>query len=172
VLTQDLRSPDARDAADGRLPGATNVVFVPARPVAAAPSGFDWRSAAIGAAVDPGRPPGKHDHRITLWKLGGGDHPVFGPDGTILVRAYEEDASRQSDYRTVRADGSQLRQLTHFKPGTLVLSTSYSPDGEWIVHATNGVGGNADVFVMRADGTGNRPVTRTKLWDSAPDWSP
>ena len=53
-----------------------------------------------------------------------------------------------------------------------MLSTSYSPDGKWIVHATNGVDGNADVFVMRADGTDNQPVTRTKLWDSAPDWGP
>ena len=53
-----------------------------------------------------------------------------------------------------------------------MLSASYSPDGKWIVHATNGVDGNADVFIMRADGTGNRPVTRTELWDSAPDWSP
>ena len=53
-----------------------------------------------------------------------------------------------------------------------MLSASYSSDGKWIVHATNGVDGNADVFVMRADGTGNQPVTRTELWDSAPDWGP
>jgi Tol biopolymer transport system component len=43
-------------------------------------------------------------------------------------------------------------------------------DGEWIVHATNGVGGNADLFIMRADGTDPRPLTRTKLSGSAPDW--
>ena len=53
-----------------------------------------------------------------------------------------------------------------------MLSASYSSDGAWIVHATNGADGNADIFVMRADGTGNRPVTRSKLWDSAPDWGP
>ena len=53
-----------------------------------------------------------------------------------------------------------------------MLSTSYSPDGKWIVHATNGVDNNADIFVMRADGTGTQPVTRSKLWDSAPDWGP
>ena len=34
-------------------------------------------------------------------------------------------------------------------------------------------GGNADVFIMRADGTGNPPRhPDMKLWDSAPDWSP
>jgi Tol biopolymer transport system component len=53
-----------------------------------------------------------------------------------------------------------------------VLLASYSPDGDWIVHATKGIDDNADVFVTRADGTGNRPVTRSKLWDSAPDWGP
>lgn len=67
--------------------------------------------------------------------IGGGDHPVFSPEGRLLFR-------------------------------------SYSHDGEWIVHATDGVADEADIFVIRADGTGNRPVTRTAPWDSAPDWGP
>jgi TolB protein len=53
-----------------------------------------------------------------------------------------------------------------------VLSGSFSSDGKWIVHATDGIDGQADVFVMRADGTGNQPVTRSAAWDSAPDWGP
>lgn len=44
--------------------------------------------------------------------------------------------------------------------------------GPRIVYATKGIDDKADVFLMRADGTGNRPVTRSKLWDSAPDWGP
>jgi TolB protein len=55
--------------------------------------------------------------------------------------------------------------------GRRVLSASYSPDGAWIVHASDGYGG-ADLFVMRADGTDNRRLTSTKWWDSAPDWEP
>ena len=52
ALTQDLRSPDARDAAAGRLPGGSDVVVVPApSPVAAAPRGFDWRAAGVGAGI-------------------------------------------------------------------------------------------------------------------------
>jgi hypothetical protein len=52
ALTQDLRSPDARDAAAGRLPGGSDVVVVSAPgPVATSPGGFDWRAAAIGAGV-------------------------------------------------------------------------------------------------------------------------
>jgi TolB protein len=115
---------------------------------------------------------GSDHRRLTPWRLGGGDHPGFAPDGTVLFRSNEHDETKQSDYWTVRQDGKDLTQMTHYKDGTLVLSASYSSDGEWIVHASNGVDDNADVFVMRADGTGNQPVTRTELWDSAPDWGP
>jgi TolB protein len=132
-----------------------------------------WRSEPAGQqAIFAVNFDGSKQRRLTPWELGCGDHPVFSPDGTILFRSYEHDETKQSDYWTVRPDGQDLTQLTHFKQGTIVLSTSYSPDGKWIVHATNGVEGNADVFVMRADGTSNTPVTHSKLWDSAPDWGP
>jgi len=132
-----------------------------------------WRSEPAGRqAIFAVNFNGSGSRRLTPWELDGGDHPVFSPDGTILFRSYERDDTKQSDYWTVRPDGKDLTQLTHYEQGTLVLSTSYSPDGKWIVHATNGVEGNADIFVMRADGTGNTPVTHSKLWDSAPDWGP
>jgi TolB protein len=132
-----------------------------------------WRSKPAGQqAIFAVNFNGSEQRRLTPWELGAGDHPVFSPDGTILFRSYEHDDTKQSDYWTVRPDGKDLTQLTHYEQGTLVLSTSYSPDGKWIVHATNGVEGNADLFVMRADGTGNMPVTHSKLWDSAPDWGP
>jgi TolB protein len=133
-----------------------------------------WRSKPrSGEALYVVRVDGSHNHRVTPWALGAGDHPGFSPDGSqILFRSYDHDDSRQSDFWTVHPDGSGLAQLTHVKPGTLVRSASYSPNGKWIVHATDGVDGNADIFVMRADGTSNQPVTRSHLWDSAPDWGP
>ena len=132
-----------------------------------------WRSKPAGRqAIFAVNFDGSEHRRLTPWELDGGGQPVFSPDGTILFRSYEHDETKQSDYWTVRPNGKDLTQLTHYKQGTLVLSTSYSPDGKWIVHATNGVEGNADIFVMRADGTGNTPVTHSKLWDSAPDWGP
>ena len=97
---------------------------------------------------------------------------MFSPDGSILFRSFEGDDGEQSDYWSVRPDGSAMERLTHFKPGTLVLSASYSPDGEWIVYASDGEDDNADLYVMRADGSGGRPLVRTQPWDSAPDWSP
>jgi TolB protein len=113
---------------------------------------------------------GSANRRITPWKLGGGDHPVFSPQGTILFRTYEDQDTRQSNFMTVEPDGAKLTQLTHLRDGTLVLSASYSPDGRWIVYAGGGLSGNADLYVMRADGTGSRPLMHTSAWDSAPDW--
>lgn len=115
---------------------------------------------------------GSGNRQLAPWELGGGDHAVFSPDGRILFRSYDGDESKQSDFWTVRPDGKDLKQLTHFKDGTLVRSASYSSDGEWIVYATDGVAQTADIFVMRADGSASRAVTRTEGWDSAADWGP
>jgi TolB protein len=135
-----------------------------------------WNSArtkpALGKALFAVGSDGSGNHQLASWELGGGDHAVFSPDGRVLFRSFAEDDSKQSDYWTVRPDGTGLKQLTHFEEGTIVLSASYSPDGAWIVYGSDGVGGNADLHVMRADGSEDRPLTRTEAWDSAPDWSP
>ena len=72
---------------------------------------------------------GSANRRITPWKLGGGDHPTFSPTGSILFRSYEDQETRQSQFMTVEPDGTGLRQLTHLKDGTPVLSASIF--GRW-----------------------------------------
>jgi hypothetical protein len=47
---QDLRSPDARDVAAGRVSPTVVITPAPQQVVADSSSGFDWGSAAIGAA--------------------------------------------------------------------------------------------------------------------------
>jgi Tol biopolymer transport system component len=133
-----------------------------------------WKTKpANGTALYAIRMDGSHNRRLTPWKLGAGDHPAFSPDGrTVFFRSFAHDDSQQADYYTVDVKTRRTTRLSHFKEGTAVLSGSFSPDGKWIVNATDGVDGQADVFVMRADGSGNRPVTRSKAWDSAPDWGP
>ena len=149
---------DAQASPDGRT-----VIYTP------------WNSARskppFGKSIFAVAGDGSHRHQVIPWDLGGGDHPVFSPDGLILFRSHEGDESRQSDFWTVRPDGSERKRLTHFKRGTLVTSASYSPDGAWIVYGSDGDGG-ADLYVMRADGTDQRRLTSTKWWDSAPDWEP
>ena len=133
-----------------------------------------WKTRpANGTSLYAIRMDGSHRRRLTPWKLGAGDHPAFSPDRrAVFFRSFAEDDSQQADYYTVDVKTSRITRLTHVEEDTTVLSGSFSPDGKWIVHATDGVGGQADVFVMRADGSGNRPVTRSERWDSAADWGP
>lgn len=110
-------------------------------------------------------------HEVTPWSLDAGDNPDWSPDGvSILFRSHHDDGG-VSNVEVIHPDGTGLKQLTHFtKPDNLLASSSFSPDGKLIVLASEGVGGNADLFVMNADGSELHPVTRTALWDSAPDW--
>lgn len=110
-------------------------------------------------------------HKVTPWAMNGGDAPNWSPDGELIVfRSNVESGAKQSQVYVVRPDGTGMKQLTHFKQGTIVTSSSFSPDGNWITLGATGKRGSADVYVIRANGTGLRPVTRTALWDSAPDW--
>src|SRR5919197_3241809 len=111
--------------------------------------------------------------RITPWVLNAGDNPDWSPDGKwILFRSHVDDGGVSNVY-VIHPDGSGMKRLTSFtKPGNVLASSSFSPDGKQIVLASAGVGGNADVYVMHADGSDMHPVTRTRLWDSAPDWGP
>jgi TolB protein len=113
---------------------------------------------------------GTHMRRVTPWSLAAGDNPDWSPDGKWILFRSDVPRVKQSQIYVIHPNGSGLTRLTLFKRGTVVTSSSFSPDGRWIVFGATGVGGQPDVYVMHADGTGMRPVTRTKLWDSAPDW--
>jgi Tol biopolymer transport system component len=54
----------------------------------------------------------------------------------------------------------------------MALSTSYSRYGKWIAVASDGVGGQADLFAMHANGSGMMRITQTTAWEFAPDWGP
>jgi TolB protein len=140
---------------------------------------FVWkpgnRSAVFVENVD-----GTGRQRITAFPLRAGDHPDWSPDGTRILFNTGGIHIRGQNLFTVRPDGTGLRQLTHFsgKTKTNLENGSFSPDGESIVFATVVGAANAphagldDVFVMSADGTDIRPVTRARNWDGSPDWGP
>jgi TolB protein len=111
--------------------------------------------------------------RITRPTLRAGDHPDWSPDGSrIVFRTQPNGEGPGGDVFTARPDGSGMRRLTHNDGTSIVLSSSYSPDGRWIAYGYSGRDGEPDVYVMRSDGSGRRAVTRTPSWDSAPDWGP
>ena len=70
----------------------------------------------------------------------------------------------------MRNDGSSRRRLTHFGPSHTTASAMWSPDGSMILFADSGLGGNDDLYVMRAGGGGVRRLTRTPQWESAAVW--
>jgi TolB protein len=125
-----------------------------------------------GSAIFVANVDGSGVRRVTPWSLVAGDNPDWSPNGKWILFRSDVPRVRQSQIYLIHPDGTGLTRLTLFKRGTTVTSSSFSPDGKWIVFGATGVGGNADVYVMRADGTAKRPLTRTKLWDSAPDWGP
>jgi TolB protein len=119
------------------------------------------------------------ERRVTPFHLQAGDTPDWSPDGRrILFHDNLDRPDASANLYTIRPDGSRLRQLTFADDGTTrYLGSSYSPDGRWITvgkrPATGGPEpGPADVYVMAADGIGERRVTRTPLYDSYPDWGP
>ena len=110
--------------------------------------------------------------RVTPLDINAGDGPEWSPDGdTLLFRtnADSEDGTG-SQVATVRANGGGLRRLDPFGDKRPVRSSAWSPDGKWIVFAAQGKSDAFDLFVMTANGTRPRPLTRTPVTDSAPDW--
>lgn len=117
------------------------------------------------------------ERQLTPFDLRAGDTPDWSPDGKRILfhsNVGGPDTISANLY-TIRTDGTDLRQLTFAAGGTIqYLGSSYSPDGKMITFGRRPETGgtNADVFVMRVDGTHEQAVTRTVLYDSYPDWGP
>ena len=146
-------------------PDGKQIAFVRSNSPLAEPAG--------GLAIFVMRSNGTHLRRITPWSQRAADHPDWSPDGRwILFRAPDNGDFLDSQLYVIHPDGTGLRQITHVSPDTMVLSSSFSPDGTRIVYSQTGLGGQPDIFTIRLDGQDLRQVTRTTLWESAPDWGP
>jgi Tol biopolymer transport system component len=114
--------------------------------------------------------------RITPWRLRAGGHPDWCPDSTRIL--FAGGLPDHGNLFTIRPDGTGLQQLTPFTGLTRISAGSFSPDGKSIVFDTVVGAVNPpratlnDVFVMNADGSHIRPITRTRNEDDSPDWGP
>jgi Tol biopolymer transport system component len=89
--------------------------------------------------------------------------PRWSPDGRrIAVSAYG--GAGNDDVAVIDARTGRFRRLT--RAPAYEHSPAWSPDGRRIAYVKDGA-----VHVMRADGSGDRAVTRSGE-DSAPAWSP
>ncbi len=81
-----------------------------------------------------------------------GKHLVFTDNGDVLV------PGESANIATIRPDGTDLRQLTHYQGGQVnAFVGSYSPDGHWIVFRLNS-NGSYGLYRMRPDGSALHPI--------------
>jgi TolB protein len=118
---------------------------------------------------------GTHRKRITRWALDAAQ-PDWSPNGRWIMFRSKANSDTDGNMWLVHPNGTGLHRVTHdFGATGKWGSASFSPNGRRIVAAKNpGVGsaGNADVYVMRLDGSHMRNVTTSFAWESAPDWGP
>lgn len=112
------------------------------------------------------------------------DAPVWSPDGTRVAFVEGNDAGGSAELFVVGSDGSGRRQLTALEGGSCaegegaaglrVREPAWAPDGQWIVFGTTTTcGGLEGLAVVRADGTGLRPLTTDlDAADLYPRWAP
>jgi TolB protein len=97
--------------------------------------------------------------------------PAYTPDGRRLVFSRCIMGDHCAIY-SIRVNGTHLRALTPLRAHADLLA-SVSPDGRQIAFTRFGANGIiAQVYVMRADGSGAHAVTPPALEGLAPHWSP
>jgi Tol biopolymer transport system component len=121
--------------------------------------------------------------------------PIWSPDGrriafatSLAVFTADNSGSYRTKISVVDVDGSNLHQVTA-RPGTDGIGLSWSPDGRFLAYVglpdasplpSLGTGTGPpdsfwlplDVFVIGADGSGDRNLTNSPAFDLNPSWSP
>ena len=92
--------------------------------------------------------------------------PAWRPDGKeILLTSYRAGRPELWSFRLADRAFRRVGQIPNAMGGV------YSPDGSRIAFTATD-GGNSDVWVMAADGTGARKLTSDPALDLSPSWSP
>src|SRR5688572_11527773 len=95
-----------------------------------------------------------------------GRSPIIAPDGKKLIYSSGQFPSMQLEEAAL--DGSSVRQLT--KAPSAQFNAVYSPDQSLIAFARADSTRQLQVWVMNADGTGERQLTRFAADDGSPQW--
>jgi Tol biopolymer transport system component len=104
--------------------------------------------------------------------------PAWSPDGSEI--AFSRYVDGQLDVFSVKADGTEEARLTTDPADD--SGPAWSPDGRQIVFSSHrnwdevhdrlfeGDPGNAELYVMNADGSGQTRLTDDRAWDGAAVW--
>ena len=93
-------------------------------------------------------------------------YPQLSKDGKMLV--FQSNRSGAMQIYTSKADGSEVRQITHLN--FAAATPCWSPDMKRIVFAAE-PSGHSEIFIMNADGSNVVQLTHTGGDDSHPHWS-
>ncbi len=98
--------------------------------------------------------------------LGEGAAPEWHPDGRRIV--FHRAEGQWNQIYTMDLGDRRARRLTRVPFNA--WNASYSPDGQWIAFSGD-PDGAADIYIMAADGTGMRRLTRGSSAEHSPAWS-
>jgi TolB protein len=143
--------------------------------IVAADWSLDGNTIAFAMAVDSPNayevflmnPDGSNLRQLTRGLPGIGGSLDWSPDGRFLL-IYAGPPGDKDIFR-IDVEAQTASQLTD---GGNNASASYSPDGAWIAFNSMRNGDQADLFVMRADGSDLRQVTDNPEPDWQPQWEP
>jgi len=121
------------------------------------------------------------DGSTTQLTSGFDNFPGWSPKGDLIE--FTRFSEGDFDIYTIRPDGTGLRRLTT-SPGNDAHAI-WSPDGKHILFSSARFGFKdeaplyddipqpyAELFVMNADGSGQRPLTDNQWEDGTPAWAP
>ena len=110
-----------------------------------------------------------------LWRVvaatetAGNGEPEWNADGTQIV--FQSARAGQNNIWKVNADGSQLQRLT--SEAASDQQPSCSPDGQSIAFIREKSEDGGQVWIMKADGSGQKPLSRDTIKNAVhPTWSP
>lgn len=110
---------------------------------------------------------GSNIRQLTHGLEGIGGSLDWSPDGMYLL-IYAGPTGDKNIFR-IDVEAKTAAQLTD---GGNNAACSYSPDGQWIAFNSLRNDGQADIFIMRADGSGVRQITDNPEPDWQPQWEP
>jgi Tol biopolymer transport system component len=113
---------------------------------------------------------GSGQHRLATQAI----EPAWSPDGNRIAFVSSRDGNEE--IYVMNVDGSNQIRLTHI-PGSDHWPPTWSPDGTQIAFTADGTQCdenicNAEIYVMRADGTDLTSVTNNPAYDAFPAWHP